>query len=94
MLSIYADIRKEHGKSASRKLRKNNQIPAIIYGKLNVPVLIKLNYHDVLNKKIDKNFFNTLNIIVDNNNILVKIKRIQKHPYKFKIIHIDFLYVN
>ena len=39
-----AEVRQAQGKSASRRLRHNGQIPAIIYGGSEAPVSIILNH--------------------------------------------------
>lgn len=42
MFTINAEVRKEQGKGASRRLRAANKFPAIIYGGEAAPVAIEL----------------------------------------------------
>ena len=42
MFTINAEVRKEQGKGASRRLRAANKFPAIIYGGAAAPVAIEL----------------------------------------------------
>lgn len=42
MFTINAEVRKEQGKGASRRLRAANKFPAIIYGGEATPVAIEL----------------------------------------------------
>ena len=65
MFTINAELRKEQGKGASRRLRAANKFPAIIYGGEAAPVAIELDHDKVWN--------------------------IQRHPFKPKLTHIDFV---
>lgn len=42
MFTINAEVRKEQGKGASRRLRAANKFPAIIYGGKAAPLAIEL----------------------------------------------------
>ncbi len=90
---IKANLRKKKGTKNSRKLRKKNKIPAIIYSKKK-NFLISIKYNKFFNL-IKKNLKleNILFIIkIKKKKIICKIKEIQKHPFKNKILHIDFIY--
>ncbi len=90
---IKANLRKEKGTKNSKKLRKKNQIPAIIYSKKkNFLISIKYNkFFNLIKKNIKLE--NILFIIkIKKKKIICKIKEIQKHPFKNKILHIDFIY--
>ncbi|SBT82036.1 50S ribosomal protein L25 [secondary endosymbiont of Trabutina mannipara] len=89
MLTINAEIRKYKGKSASRRLRFLNKIPAIIYGKFKQPLAIEVDHDVVLNNKMHGN---TLIIIINGKEeSIVKLKSMQYHPFKPKVTHIDFI---
>ncbi len=47
MFTINAEVRKEQGKGASRRLRAANKFPAIIYGGEAAPVAIELDHDKV-----------------------------------------------
>ncbi|CAL4319334.1 50S ribosomal protein L25 [Buchnera aphidicola (Chaitophorus populicola)] len=92
MITIYASKRNFFGTKNSRRLRLKNYFPSIIYGKKKKPILIQLRQDDILNlfnknNLINKNFL----IIIKNLKINVKLQEIQKHPFKHKFVHIDFL---
>lgn len=93
MLIINAEIRKNYGKSASRRLRKINQLPAVIYGNNLKPILIKINHDDIINKENKAEFYETLILIINEQKNKVRIQAIQRHPFKPKLIHIDFLLI-
>lgn len=94
MHNIKVYIRKNFGKSASRRIRLEDNFPAIIYGnKKNKVLFIKIENNIFFNHELNntKLYSNTYNLILKNKNIKVKIKEIQMHPFKKKIYHIDFL---
>ena len=88
---VSAEKRSEQGKGASRRLRRNGQVPAILYGADADPVAIALN-HNVLEKQLHNPAFasSILNIELDGEKIPAIIKDLQRHPAKPKIVHADF----
>ncbi|HGJ5869323.1 50S ribosomal protein L25 [Arsenophonus nasoniae] len=93
MLTINAEIRKEQGKGASRRLRKNNKLPAIVYGGDQEPVSIELNHDEVINQESKPEFYEVLTLVVGVKKTKVKVQAVQRHPFKPKLTHIDFLRV-
>ncbi|CAL4319782.1 50S ribosomal protein L25 [Buchnera aphidicola (Protaphis terricola)] len=94
MLIIHAEIRKHKGTSFSRKLRIKNKLPAILYGVNKKPLSLILNHNSVFNlqKKIDF-YKETLLLLVKDKEYKVKVHSVQRHVFKLKLLHIDFLYV-
>lgn len=91
MLIIKAEIRKNQGKGASRRLRLANKFPAIVYGGAEAPVAIELNHDIVLNTQTKEGFYSDfLSLLIDGKESKVKIKSVQRHPFKPKLTHIDF----
>ena len=43
-LELPARVRTEKGKSAARKLRRNDQVPAIFYGPKTEPIMLAVDY--------------------------------------------------
>lgn len=97
MLTIAADFKLKTNTSESRRLRKKEKCPAIIYKNNQYSnLMITLKYNDIQNPKIIKYLYknNIIQLIIDQNKTLtVKIQDIQYHAFKPKIIHIDFLLV-
>ncbi|URJ31179.1 50S ribosomal protein L25 [Blochmannia endosymbiont of Camponotus sp.] len=95
MLTIKANLRIRQKKSATRRLRKQNKCPAIIYRKDNEQSLsIILNQNDISHPdsvaQLYKN--NLILLFIENKEpIIVKVQEIQYHPFKLKPIHIDFI---
>ncbi len=92
-ISLLAYLRKKIGTKNSRKYRKKILIPAIIYKHHKKTLLINIShniFYPIFNKiNIYKKFFL---LIIKKQKILTYIKNIQNHPFKPKILHIDFIY--
>lgn len=94
MFTLNAMLRKDTGKSASRRLRIINKFPAIIYGGKEKVVKIILDNETIMNMQSDPNFYlSKLDLNINNTIIKVKIQSVQRHPYKPKLYHIDFIRV-
>ncbi|MBT9431285.1 50S ribosomal protein L25 [Candidatus Sodalis endolongispinus] len=94
MLTINAEIRKDRGKGASRRLRLENKFPAIVYGGAEAPVAIELDHDIVLNTQTKEGFYtDVLALVIDGKETKVKLQAVQRHPFKPKLTHIDFVRV-
>lgn len=92
MFTINAVERKEQGKGASRRLRAANKFPAIIYGGTEAAVAIELDHDSVMNTQAKPGFYtDVLALVVDGKEIKVKVQAVQRHPFKPKLHHIDFV---
>ena len=86
-----AKTREKFGTSASRNLRREEKIPAIIYGENKDNENIVLNSNEVMKAFKDENvFYSLLQLNLNNKLQDVIIKNVQRHQYKNKILHIDF----
>ncbi|WP_342324363.1 50S ribosomal protein L25 [Kosakonia sp. BYX6] len=92
MFTINAEVRKEQGKGASRRLRIANKFPAIVYGGTEAPIAIELDHDKLWNMQAKAEFYSeVLTIAVDGKEVKVKVQAIQRHPFKAKLNHIDFV---
>ncbi|AWL11495.1 50S ribosomal protein L25 [Saliniradius amylolyticus] len=90
-----AEVRTDMGKGASRRLRRADKLPAILYGAGKDPVALTLDHNKVNEAQDFEAFYShvlTLNIGGDKVEALVK--DMQRHPYKPKLVHVDFLRVD
>ena len=96
MSVLTGKIREANGKSAARKLRTDECIPAVVYG-LNDNVSLSINPKE-LRKLIDDKGRNVLiELKVDGDsaeNRNVVLKELQTHPLKPGWVHIDFLEID
>ncbi|WP_434524438.1 50S ribosomal protein L25 [Photorhabdus asymbiotica] len=92
MFTINAEVRREQGKGASRRLRRANKFPAIVYGGKQEPVSIELDHDQVINMEHKAEFYSEiLTLVIDGKETKVKVQAVQRHPFKPKLAHIDFL---
>jgi large subunit ribosomal protein L25 len=91
-LQLTAEIREDVGKGASRRLRREGKIPAILYGSDEAPQNLTLDHNQVSKAMENEDFSSqiiTLNIA--NKPMQVVLKDVQHHVHKPQISHLDFL---
>ncbi len=92
MFTINAEVRTEQGKSASRRLRHANKFPAIVYGGTEKPVAIALDQDSIMNLQAKPGFYEeVLTLVIEGKEVKVKAKAAQRHPFKPKLTHLDFV---
>ena len=88
---IKAEIREAQGTGASRRLRREGKVPAVLYGEGTEPVAITVD-HRTLWYALEKESFHTAIIKLDVNgkehNVIIR--DFQMHPFKQQVQHIDF----
>lgn len=89
--SFKAEIRTDLGKGASRRLRHEGKIPAIIYGGDTAPVSLTLDHDKVNNAAAHEGFYSSiLTLVIDGKKVQAILKDMQRHPFKPKLAHLDF----
>lgn len=92
---LQAELRTDTGKGASRRLRKESKIPAIIYGGKNKPQNIKIAFKDMIKALEDQAFYSqVLSLEVDGKAQKVVLRDLQRHPSRGEPAHADFLRVS
>ena len=92
---IEAELRTDTGKGASRRLRREEKFPAVVYGAGKDPVSIKLDHKKMMHNLENEAFYShilTLNIGKDSEQVILK--DLQRHPAKAALMHADFLRVS
>ena len=88
---LIADYREDNGKGASRRLRREGRVPAIIYGAGRPPRAISFDHNKVLRQLQNESFYSSiLNIKVGDKSQAAVVKDIQRHPAKPIVMHMDF----
>lgn len=90
---IKAEARTEFGKGAARRIRRDNKVPAVIYGHGNDPIHVTLPSHDTLMAIRHGGANALLNIEIDGKVQLALTKQIQSDPIKGFLEHVDFVAV-
>ena len=88
---IKVQRREDGGKGASRRLRRDGQVPAIVYGGELAPVNIQLSHNEVLLASEHDWFYSSILDLSLNGDVqAVLLRDVQRHPYKQQIMHLDF----
>ena len=92
---VEATLRKDFGKSASRRTRRRGAIPAIVYGARNKPVPVEVNPRrvlEILHSPSGYNTIFTLNIAGEGK-ANVMLKDWQLDPVRETLLHVDLIRV-
>ena len=88
---LVAEFRKMQGKGASRRLRHEGKVPAILYGGHSEARALTLSHQKLLIMLDNERFYSTiLNLKVGDESQAAILKDVQRHPFKNAIVHIDF----
>ena len=94
-IQLNAEPRADSGKGASRRLRRMDMVPAIVYGGDSDPVSISLTHnefaHELENEAI---YTQIIDLNVGKNSEEVILRDLQRHPYKNRIMHADFFRID
>ncbi|MES2729788.1 MAG: 50S ribosomal protein L25/general stress protein Ctc [Pseudomonadota bacterium] len=93
--TLMAQERDRAGKGVARALRRENLIPAVIYGDKQAPVSVSLPEKETtLEYKKGHMATSLCDLNVAGKKHLVIVRDVQTHPVSDKIIHVDFLRVS
>ena len=94
-ITLNAEPRSDSGKGASRRLRHQGLVPAIVYGGKFDPVQVSID-HNVFLHELDKETIYTqvVDLKMDGKIQEVILRDLQRHPYKNKILHADFFRID
>ena len=92
LLTLSAEQREKAGKGASRALRREGRVPAVIYGNKEEPATIHVEERE-LNKLLGTGHFMNSLIMVDIDGKAVRTlpKDVAFHPVTDRPLHVDFL---
>jgi large subunit ribosomal protein L25 len=90
-IELNAELRTDMGKGASRRLRRANKLPAILYGAGKDPENLTLEQKDVQYELQHEAFFTqVLELNIGGKKQDVLLRDLQHHPYRQDILHMDF----
>ena len=94
-LTLTAETRTRGGKGASRELRRNGRVPAVVYGGKEEPLMIHVEEKLLMKQLMTGHFMNSVVMIdVDGKQIRTLPKDVAFHPVKDRPIHADFLRIS
>jgi len=93
---VNVELRDDLGKGASRRLRRlEDKIPGIVYGGDKKPQPLSLIHKDIIKHLEDESFYSSiLTLKAGKKTEDVILKDLQRHPFKPKITHMDFMRVS
>lgn len=94
-ITVNATSRSVFGKGASRRLRRDNMVPAIVYGADLEPQAVQLKHNEVVKHLENQAFYSQLlSVSIDGGEpVRSLLKGVQRHPFKQQILHMDFVRV-
>jgi large subunit ribosomal protein L25 len=90
---IKAEKRTEFGKGAARRIRREDKVPAVVYGHGNDPIHITLPGHDTMMALKHGGANALLELEIDGKSQLALTKQVQVDPIKRHLEHVDFVAV-
>ena len=91
-IELNAELRNEFGKGAARRVRRENKIPAVVYGHGMDPLHVALPGHETMLALRQANVLLTLKL-TDGTEQLALPKQVQRNPIRPIIEHVDLLAV-
>ncbi len=90
---ITAESRTEFGKGAARRIRREDKVPAVVYGHGNEPVHVTLPGHETMMALKHGGANALLELSIDGKTQLALTKQVQIDPIRRHLEHIDFVVV-
>lgn len=91
---VNAAVRADQGKGASRRLRREGKVPAILYGGKEQPVPLTINHNELWKHlKTEAFYSHILTVNLDGKPEQAVLKDLHRHPVKDQILHLDLLRV-
>jgi large subunit ribosomal protein L25 len=92
---LVAQVGREQGSAASRRLRAAGSVPGILYGHGMSPMSVAVERRDLRVALSGAAGVNTvLDLTVDGTVYPAIVKELQRHPVRRSVIHVDFIQVN
>jgi large subunit ribosomal protein L25 len=96
VLTLSAETRERAGKGASRAIRREGRVPAVIYGQKQDPVTIHVEAKQLVKMMSNGHFKNSI-VMIDTGKgqpIRTLPKDVQFHPVNDQPLHVDFLRIS
>ena len=94
-IHLIAEPRSDSGKGASRRLRHQGLVPAIVYGGDSDPVQISIAQNKFMHELDHETIYTqVVELQVGDKTEEVILRDLQRHPYKNKVLHADFFRID
>lgn len=95
VIHLNAELRSDSGKGASRRLRHQGLVPAIVYGGDRDPAMITITHNQFIHElENDAIYTQVIELRVGEKKQEVILRDLQRHPYKNKVMHADFFRID
>lgn len=87
---LNAEVRDVKGKGASRRLRREGKVPAVMYGAGKDAVSLTLDHNNLYHQVKNEAFYSSiLTVKIGKDTEQAVLRDIQMHPYKPRVAHLD-----
>ncbi|NNE62839.1 MAG: 50S ribosomal protein L25/general stress protein Ctc, partial [Gammaproteobacteria bacterium] len=94
-ITLNVEPRSDSGKGASRRLRHQGLVPAIVYGGKFDPVQVSIEHNQFLHELEHETIYTqVINLKMGDKTQEVILRDLQRHPYKNKVMHADFFRID
>ena len=94
-LTLPAETRERAGKGASRVLRREGRVPAVVYGNNEAPVSVHVEEKELRRLLGTGHFFNSIvEVVVGGQTVRTLPKDVSFHPVSDRPLHADFLRIS
>jgi len=94
-IHLVAEARSDSGKGASRRLRHQGLVPAIVYGGDSDPVQISIAHNKFMHELDHETIYTqVVELQVGDKTEEVILRDLQRHPHKNKVLHADFFRID
>lgn len=95
VFEFVAKSRDKTGTSAAKAVRRQGNVPAVIYGGNLAPQMLVLEHNEIIKHLVHEAVYShVLDVVVDGKAEKAVLKGIQRHPAKPRVLHMDFMRVN
>lgn len=95
VIHLNAALRSDSGKGASRRLRHQGLVPAIVYGGEKDPAMITIPHNEFIHELENETIYTqVIELRVGDRRQEVILRDLQRHPYKNKVMHADFFRID
>jgi large subunit ribosomal protein L25 len=90
-ITVKASARSVQGTGASRRLRRADKVPGIVYGGGKDATAIELDHNNLFHQlKLEAFHASILDMELDGSKQQVLLRDVQMHPFKTLVLHVDF----
>lgn len=88
---VDANVRHDIGKGASRRLRREDIVPGVVYGGGKDAVSLSIEHNKIAKSLENEGFYShILTLKLGSESERVILKDVQRHPFKPRVLHVDF----